>query len=235
VAKSAEKDRKARVEEMRKAQQATERRRTMLVVGAAVVVVLILAGIVAKVVIDSQADRDMTRIGAPAASASCDAVVSEAATGSNVHVGPGTNQPDKTRIDYATVPPSSGEHFVNPAYPASAFYTAEDRPPLEALVHNLEHGYTIVWYTAATPADQVEQLRRISDLARQEQATNKGKFIVSAWDDSRGAFPAGKTVALSHWGAKQGHRQLCGAVSGAVVMDFITKYPASDSPEPNAA
>ena len=40
MAKTAEKDRKARVEEMREAQAAAERRRTMLVVGAAVVVVL---------------------------------------------------------------------------------------------------------------------------------------------------------------------------------------------------
>ncbi len=235
MAKSAEKDRKARVEELRKAQQAAERRRTMLVVGAAVAVVVVLAGIVTKVVLDSQAARDMTLIGAPAASAACDPVASAAATGVSVHVGPGTDQAAKTRVDYATVPPTSGEHYATSEYPARAFYTAEDRPPLERLVHNLEHGYTIVWYTAATPAAQVDELRRIADLARRESATGNGKFIVSAWDQSRGAFPPGKNVGISHWGAQQGHRQLCGSVSGAVIKDFITKYPASDSPEPNAA
>ncbi len=235
MAKSAEKDRKARVEELRKAQQAAERRRTMLVVGAAVAVVLVLAGIVTKVVLDSQAARDMTLIGVPVASAACDPVVSEAATGVSVHVGPGTDQADKTRVDYASVPPSFGEHYAISEYPARAFYTAEDRPPLERLVHNLEHGYTVVWYTAATPAAQVDELRRISDLARRESVTGGGKFLVSAWDDSRGAFPAGKTIGMSHWGATQGHRQLCGSVSGAAIKDFITKYPATDSPEPNGA
>jgi hypothetical protein len=234
VAKSAEKDRKARIEEMRKAQQAAERRRTMLVVGAAVLVVLVLAVVVWRAIAGSMAERDMTLVGAPAASAACDAPITEPATGSSVHVGPGTNQPNKTKVDYATVPPSSGEHYVNPEYPARAFYTAEDRPPLENLVHNLEHGYTVLWYTSQTPTAQVEQLQKIADLARADKAT-AGKFIVSAWDDSRGAFPAGKSIALSHWSAKEGHRQLCGAVSGAVVKDFITKYPATDSPEPNGA
>ena len=234
MAKSAEKDRKARVEEMRKAQQAVERRRTMLVVGAALAVVVILAGIVTKVVIDAQADRDMTRIGAQPAAAACDAVTSEAATGSLIHVGPGTEQPDKVRVQYATVPPSSGEHYVQPAFPASAFYSAQDRPELETLVHNLEHGYTVLWYSSKTPADQVEQIRRIADLARQESSTG-GKFIAAAWDDSRGALPAGKNVALSHWGKTQGHRQLCGSVSGAGVKAFVDQFPYTDSPEPNGA
>jgi hypothetical protein len=235
VAKSAEKDRKVRVEEMRRAQQAAERRRTMLVVGAAVAVVVLLAGIVTKVVLDSQADRDMTRIGATAAAASCDAVTTDKTVGSGVHIGPGTDQPNKLTVKYATVPPTSGEHYVTPEYPARAFYTAEDRPALETLVHNLEHGYTVVWYTASTPQAQVDQLKRIADLARKDKATGGGKFIVSAWDDSRGAFPAGKTIGMSHWGAQDGHRQMCGAVSGAAIKDFITKFPSTDSPEPNGA
>lgn len=233
MAKSAEKDRKARIEEMRKAQQAADRRRTMLIVGAALLVVLVLAGLVTKVILDSQAERDMTIVGQPVASAKCDAVTTDDATGSGVHVGPGTDQPTVAKVDYKTVPPSSGNHFVEPEYPARAFYTADDRPALESLVHNLEHGYTIAFYTAATPADQVEQLKKIADLARKDEATN-GKFVAVAWDDARGAFPAGKTVALSHWGAKTGHRQLCGAVSGEAVKSFITAYPSSNAPEPNA-
>ena len=34
------------------------------------------------------------------------------------------------------------------------FYTKDSRPELEALVHNLEHGFTILWYdeTAADDA-----------------------------------------------------------------------------------
>jgi hypothetical protein len=149
-------------------------------------------------------------------------------------VGPGTDRPTVTQVQYATVPPSSGEHFVQPEYPARAFYTAADRPALESLVHNLEHGYTIAWYTSATPQPQVDELKRLADLARKDDNT-AGKFIVSAWDDARGAFPAGRTVALSHWGANNGYRQLCGAVSGAVVKSFVAAHPWRDAPEPNAA
>jgi hypothetical protein len=232
VSKSAEKDRKALVEEMRRAQQKAERRRTALIVGAAFAVVLALTGIVIKVVLDEQKAQDVAQIGATTAAAACDTPTDEPASGTSVHVGPGTDKPNVTEVKYSTVPPTSGEHFGTPAYPAAAFYTAADRPLLETLVHNLEHGYTVVWYTTKTPQAQVDQLKRIGDLIQKDKTT-AGKFIVSAWDDARGAFPAGKTVALAHWGAKNGHRQMCGTVSGAVIKAFVEKYPYTDSPEPN--
>ena len=233
MAKTAEKDRKARVEQMRKQQEAAERRRTLLVVGAAVIAVLVLTGVVFKVVRDAQGEKDPANVGVAAAAASCDAVTNDPVQGSGVHVGPQTDKPDVKKVAYKTVPPTSGEHFVSPEYPARPFYTADDRPAMENLVHNLEHGYTVVWYTKATPQAQVDELKKISDNARAMKETG-GKFIVSAWDDAYGAFPKGKTVGLSHWGAKNGHRQLCGTVSGEAVKAFVTAYPSSDAPEPNA-
>jgi hypothetical protein len=232
--KTAEVDRKARIEEMRRAQAAAERRRTILAVSVAGVVVVVLVGIVVAVIRDYRTGQDPATYGVAAAAASCDAPTTDPTSGSAVHVGPGTKRPDITKINYATVPPSSGEHFVVPESPSLPFYTAKDRPRIETLVHNLEHGYTVVWYTAGLPAAQQEDLRKIADLARQDPATSD-KFIVSAWDDSYGTFPSGKTVAMSHWGAKTGHRELCGAVSGAAVKSFIQKFPASDAPEPNGA
>ncbi len=232
--KTADPDRKARIEQMRREQAAADRRRTLLVVGSAVLVIVVLAGIVTKVVLDAVADQDITNVGVATAAASCDAVLTDAAaaSGTAVHVGVGTPKPAVTKVDYPMIPPDNGEHFATPAYPAAEFYTAQDRPPLEKLVHNLEHGYTVLWYTSATPKAQQDQLKKLATLARKDGST-AGKFIVSAWDDSRGAFPAGKTIGLSHWGAKQGHRQLCGSVSGAVVKKFIDTYPYTDSPEPN--
>ena len=231
MARTLDKNRKARVEEMRRAQAAAERRRTALVVGAAVVVVLVLVGIVVKVVRDAQAEKDVASVGVALAAASCDPVTNDKPEGTQVHVGPQTNQPNVTRVAYRTVPPAFGEHFVTPAYPALPFYSEQDRPRMETLVHNLEHGYTVVWYTNAAPKAQVDQLKQIADRARQMPETS-GKFIVSAWDDSYGAFPAGKTIGMSHWGATTAHRQLCAAVSGEAVKKFVTAYPYSDSPEP---
>ena len=54
------------------------------------------------------------------------------------------------------------------------------------------------------------------------------------WDASRGAFPADKPYALSHWAKDAGHRQLCGDISGQVVIDFVKKYPKEDTQEPGA-
>jgi hypothetical protein len=238
--KTQEKDRRARVEEMRREQQARERRKSLMFVVVAVVVGL---GLVAAAAVpawmqkrNDPANKALSTLGVAAASASCDAPTTDKTTGSSVHVGPGTNQPNVTRVKYAQVPPSSGEHFVEPVFSPRAFYTAKNRPQLEQLVHNLEHGYSVLWYDATVKGEELKALQDIAKRARTEDAVGpRGKFIVSAWDDSYGAFPAGKHVALSHWGAKQGHRQLCGKVSGAAVGDFIAKFPASDAPEPNAA
>jgi hypothetical protein len=237
---SVDKDRKSRVEDLRRQQQATERRRTMLVMGAALVVVAVLVGLVVFAIADFRKNNPelaagaVSEVGVEAASASCDDVISEPAEGVNAHVGPGTSTPDTVRVEYPTAPPAFGEHYPSPAYPASEFYTAEDRPAMEALVHNLEHGYTIVWYDEALPEDQQSQLRRISELARDMDET-AGKFIVSAWDASYGDLPEGKPVAMSHWGTQDGHRQYCGAVSGEAIEQFVKDFPYTDSPEPNAA
>jgi hypothetical protein len=231
--KTAEKDRKARVEEMRKTQEAAERRKTILVVAASFVVVAVLVAAVVTVIRREQAGKDPANVGVAQGAAGCDAQVTDKAAGGSVHVGPGTDQASKTKVDYATVPPSSGEHYVTPAYPSRAFYTADDRPPLETLVHNLEHGYTVVWYAPSLPKAQQDELKKVSSLIRADPKT-AGKFIVSAWDTTRGTFPTGKSVAMSHWGAKSGYRQLCGSVSGAAISAFVEKHPYTDAPEPNA-
>lgn len=232
--KTADADRKARVEEMRKAQQAAERRRNLLIGGIVAAVVIALVVTVTVVIRDFQKGQDPASIGVAASAAGCDAPTTDKTSGSSVHVGPGTEKADVQTITYDTVPPSSGEHFVVPDSSGRKFFTASDRPKTENLVHNLEHGYTVLWYTSATPPAQVEELKKLADLAAKDENT-AGKFIVSAWDDAYGTFPAGKTVGLSHWGAKTGHRQLCGQVSGEAVKEFVKKFPFSDAPEPNGA
>jgi len=238
--KQAERDRRAKIEAMRKAEQAKERRKSMLfIIVAAVVGLGLVAAAAIPAYLDSQndpANKDLASFGVARAAANCGSVINDPVTGSGTHVGPGTNQPNKTKVDYAEVPPTSGEHFAQPAFPASPFYTAADRPRMEQLVHNLEHGYTILWYDNTVTDKQRDELSDLSESARETDAVGPGKkFIVSEWDDTYGDFPEGKHFALSHWGAKQGHRQLCGKLSGEVVAAFLDKFPATDAPEPNAA
>jgi hypothetical protein len=238
--KTQDKDRKARVEAMRREQQARERRKSLMFV---IVAVVLGVGLVAAAAVpaymkkrNDPTNKALSSFGVSAASASCDEPTTDKTSGSSVHVGPGTDQPNVTKVKYAQVPPSSGEHFVEPVFSPRPFYTAENRPAMEELVHNLEHGYSILWYDSTVKGDDLKTLENIAKRARTEDAVGpRGKFIVSAWDDAYGKLPEGKHVALSHWGAQQGHRQLCGKVSGEVVESFIKKFPATDAPEPNAA
>ena len=232
--KQQERDRRAKIEAMRKAEQAKERRKSLLfIVIAAVVGLGLVAAAAIPAYLDSRNDpakKDLDSFGVRAAAASCSPPTNDPATGGNDH------KPDGTVVDYAQVPPSSGSHWSAPAFPARAFYTERDRPEMEQLVHNLEHGYTILWYDDTIQGAQLDALKDIAESARNDENVGPNqKFIVSAWDDAYGDFPEGKHIALSHWGAEQGHRQLCGKVSGAVVESFIKQFPASNAPEPNAA
>ena len=112
------------------------------------------------------------------------------------------------------MPPSSGPHFAAPAVSERKFYTAADRPPLETLVHNLEHGYTVLWYDGAQAKGKEQLLRDIAEQGN-KQPEAQDKFLVVEWDSSRGAFPADKPYALAHWAKDTGKRQMCGDLSGA--------------------
>lgn len=232
--KQKDRDRRAQVEEMRRAQEAHERRKSMLFITLAAVVGL---GLVAAAALpaylkshNDPAKKGLGAFGVSASAAGCGDVLTDATEGSADH------KPDGTVVKYAQVPPSSGSHWAAPAFPAREFYTARDRPEMEQLVHNLEHGYTIFWYDDTIKGAALGDLKDIAVSARSQAAVGPtGKFIVSAWDDAYGTFPKGKHVAMSHWGAKKGHRLVCGQVSGAAVDGFIKKFPASDAPEPSAS
>ena len=229
--KKASQDRKARLAEVQKAQKSKEKRVVVGIVVGCLVLLAALGGVVLYAINDAKAQQ-LPNLGVAAAAASCDAVTTDEGSGTGEHVGPGSQKPDQTTVEYDTVPPSHGPHFAQPVVSARKFYTAEDRPPVETLVHNLEHGYTILWYDAEKAKGKEQMLRDIADQAN-KKAESQDKFLVVEWDSARGALP--KPFALAHWSKDAGHRQLCGDISGAVIVDFIEKHPASDTQEPGAA
>jgi hypothetical protein len=236
-AKSAQdRDRRAKVEAMRREQQARERRKSLLFIVIAVVVGL---GIVAAAAWpaynksrNDPAKKALASFGVPATDAACSDIETKEGTNTEAfrkHDGDGTVE------KYATVPPSYGPHWGSPAFPARTFYTVRDRPEMEQLVHNLEHGYTILWYDDTIEGEQLDTLKDLATSASNSDMAGPGnKFIVSAWNTAYGTFPSGKHLGLSHWGAKDSGIQLCGKVSGDAVGAFMKKFPASDAPEPNA-
>ena len=235
AAGASRRDRLASFEAARKAEQ---RRRTLgLFVICGVLALALLAYPVYLFVNDQRArSSTISEFGTDLAGAGCSNPQENPATGNQQHVAEGTP------VTYDRVPPDSGPHYASPAPFTKHFYAVADRPPVETLVHNLEHGYTIAWYRPDAPSDQITALENLAKTFGDKYSL-ADKFIAAPWTDP--GFPEGKNVVLTHWyadpsaptaAAKQkGIRQECGAVSGAAIEAFMKKYPAADSPEPNAA
>jgi len=232
--------RRARIDEVRAQQKAADRKRTLLLVGICTLigVALIAAAAVPLYQDWRERNRAISEFGVAASAASCGEIIDDEATGANDHVGPGTPTPEVTEVEYATSPPSSGQHFAVTSGFARHFYTRDDTPPVENLVHNLEHGATIVWYDDTVDDAQIDELEGLAERI----TVDAPKFIVAAWDSSRGDFPEG-SIAISHWTAAPagsaaetpgtGRRQYCEQVSGEAINEFVETFPFTDAPEPN--
>jgi len=248
--KSRKQDRQALLEELRNKQRSTNRRRALLIAGVGGVIAATIIGFAVYGVLHERAqekafdDLPLDDIGA--AASTCGEITTQQTDGSHEHPS------IKTQITYDTAPPAYGPHWsqpnVAPAPFGTKFYTEKDRPELEALVHNLEHGYTILWYDdSVADSDQLDEVRGIAEKFRGDNPNFK--FIAAPWtadDESEsGSFPDGMHLALSHWAVsgsgdsdtdkERGVYQYCGEPSGAAVKAFMAQYPYSDSPEPNAA
>jgi len=248
VAKPAKTDRQQVIDKIRTKQKSAEKRRGFMIVGVCGVIALLIVGAAAFKPISEWWElrqfnnKDLSDVGA--AASVCQDVTTKKANGSSEHVP--TDQP----VPYEDAPPAFGPHWnepgVAPAPMERKLYNEDDRPKLESLVHNLEHGYTILWFdqTIADDNDQMLQLRAIADkLAGTDN--QRLKFIAAPWtseDEGGKTFPDGQHVALSHWSmgedAKEpgqlGVWQYCSAVSGEALNDFMLEYPYLDSPEPDA-
>lgn len=243
--KSAKSERQALIDNAMKKQRSAEKRRSNIIVTVCVVFALLIVGAAAFQPIKSYLDQqeyaglEVAEVGAPASV--CQEVTTEDATGVNQHVAQGTEVP------YETSPPSFGPHWnvagVAPAPFTEKFYDADDRPPVEALVHNLEHGYTILWYDE-TVADDAGQMAEIKSIARKfdiDDTNFRLKFIAAPWteaDVDGDPFPEGQHVALTHWqGDEQsstGVWQYCSETSGEALEQFMIDYPYTDAPEAGA-
>lgn len=234
---SAFEDRRQRIEALRAKKKRSERVRSTAM---AMVILLGTGAFFAKPAynwvdkkLNDPLDRSIASFGVPLGDAGCGKITQDKATGNQDHVQVGV------RVEYQHIPPSSGKHYSNPvAFAATPFFTTKDNPPVENLVHNMEHGYTILWYDPQLTGgdlDEIEDMaKRLRDDAKYQQ------FIATPWDPTYGAFPADKFVALTHWSAPDentgtgfGHRLFCERLSGQAVQDFMDKYPATDAPERN--
>ena len=112
-------------------------------------------------------------------------------------------------------------------------------------MHNLEHGYNILWYdeTAAGDADTMNEIRVLAKKLDTNDGNFRNKFKAVPWLSKDGEpFPKGQHVAFTHWSvggvgetdaSKQvGVWQYCSSLSGSALETFMQDYPYMDSPEP---
>jgi Protein of unknown function (DUF3105) len=242
VAKKDRTDRQAVIDSIRNKQKGAEKRRGYAIVGVCVVVALLIVGAAAYQPVKDWYDlrsfnsKDLDEIGA--AADACGEITTKKASGTQEHVEPGTP------IQYEDAPPAFGQHYNVWDGMERKLYTSTDRPDVGELVHNLEHGYTILWYDK-TVADDDSMMDDLRGIAAKLKGTEnfRDKFKAVPWTSDDGEpFPGKQHVALTHWSVggagetdatKQvGVFQYCSAPSGAALKSFMEKYPYLDSPEP---
>ncbi|GAA1509381.1 hypothetical protein GCM10009788_12180 [Nocardioides humi] len=247
--KTEKSERRQVIDDIRRKQKRADKRQGMAIVGVCVVVALVIIGAAlypkARDIVNDQKwkGKSVAEIGAGADV--CGDITEKEATGSGEHV------PEGQQVDYTDAPPAFGAHWnvagVAPTPIGDRFYTADSRPELEALVHNLEHGYTILWYdkTAGDDSGELSAMRAIAKIMDANDTNQRLKFKVAPWTaadvkETGKSFPEGQHIALTHWRVDQdtqkqyGAWQYCSEVSGAALKSFMDKYPFTDAPEPYA-
>ena len=235
---SKNRERREMVERMRSEAKAKERRRTLAVVAVCVAVAVIIVAAAVWSILDDKQERDalsgreLAEIGKAASAAGCSPIQEDKATGAGEHVPSGP-------IDYDVQPPSFGPHRPVTAEQGIHFYTVDDRPEVEMLVHNLEHGWTIIWYDENLPDDQLQDLRATADKFDEFGSDPRYNVIFAPWTSDDGdKFPEGKQIAFAHWSIHQpeydesvyqgevesfGELQFCTDYSGAALDEFMER------------
>jgi hypothetical protein len=152
---------------------------------------------------------------------------------------------DGQDIRYTAAPPASGDHRSRWAVLAPNFYTVRNRPEVAVLVHNLEHGYNILWYdeTVVENRKELARVRRIANSYDGAPRDPDTALIAAPWTSQDGAaFPAGRHYAFTHWYADPadrtssrddeiGYTQYCRQLTSKAVAQWMKNYPLQNSPE----
>ena len=241
--KSEKSDRQKVIDDIRRKQKSAEKRQGAVILIACILVAVVIVGLAAfnpiRTWFEQQkyAGDDLSEIGGPPSV--CGDIVTKNAKGSGEH------RPTGEQIEYDDAPVAFGPHWneggVAPVSIEKRFYTDDTRPELEALVHNLEHGFTILWYDedAADDAGQVGEIKAIAEKLSSSDTNNRLSFIAAPWTSDDGKdFPDGQHIAFTHWSADQesgkseGVWQYCSEPSGEALDAFMKDYPYYDAPEP---
>jgi hypothetical protein len=202
-------------EERRKAElRRAARRRNLVTLGIAALVVVAIGALVV-----SERGAENAPVGVSESEARC-SDVSEFEATSNEHIPEGSQHEP-----YNSSPPTNGPHYENPAQ--AGFYTSALAP--EQLVHNLEHGQIVIWYSPDAPDEVKEDIEQvvsdepIATAASPYEGELEGNFALTAWlaaEEGGGGGNEGTGVL-----------QTCEQVSQRVVNEFRRNFQGR-GPEP---
>ncbi len=130
--------------------------------------------------------------------------------------------PTGQKVDYPQVPPTSGDHWAQPAAPAP-WGVKTSLLPWEVTTHNLEHGGIVIVYSADLSTGQVDTLRL---YVRQVQAAGFPKIVLEPWPD----MPKDSKVILTAWNWIM---KLPGIDQASIVKFVKAHHAGSEAPEPN--
>lgn len=126
---------------------------------------------------------------------------------------------------YNSDPPTSGPHYASDL--PAGFYEESDLATLPEhpegyLVHNLEHGYVILWYNC-TVVDEQECSSLKSQIGSVLDNFNEVKVMAFPWESIE------EPVVMTSWGRMQRFEQFDQQLAAAFV-----ERNRNRSPEPNA-
>ncbi|MER8230658.1 DUF3105 domain-containing protein [Streptomyces sp. NPDC101490] len=199
-------DRRARIEEMRRAEQARERRSRLITIGISGVVVLGLVGF-GTVVLMKKSDEQDAKDAAAKAPIAAEKSWDAKKLGRN-HV--------ETAVKYDMKPAAGGDH--HPVWANCDGVVYKKTIAEVNAVHSLEHG--AVWVTYNKKASP-------GDVKKLEEKVGKTKYtMISPVDDQAGA------LMLTAWGKQV----TVDSASDPRIDAFFTKYvQGPQTPEPGAA
>lgn len=118
---------------------------------------------------------------------------------------------------YPSVPPASGPH--NPIPYGAGVY--DSPPPIDRVIHSLEHGAAIVWYSPDASGPELDKIK-----AFYERSEVGSRVIVAPYDypdqGAAGTLPGGAQMALVAWH----HVQTCASPNLAAAFGFTSSYAA---------
>ncbi len=179
-----EKQRRRLAEERKRDELKKARRRRSLV--TTLVALLVAGGVVAAIFAQRGAqEAELANYGVPEGEANCGDVEERDEQGRD-HIDVGApHEP------YTTTPPTSGSHYNSAGLgPVQAgFYDDPADAPPEGVLHNLEHGFIVFYYSPDAPAEVIADLElAVEDEAQASVATpfsgieGDANFVMTAWN-----------------------------------------------------